>query len=623
MTLKNKYKLYFILIWVFLFSFLFDIKGQSIKSDKQNKYKTARLAEYAYNSKNYIAAIDLYKKLYEIDSAKVNISYKIAESYFIIRDYKNASVWFKNTYDLDKKLTIPSIEFKYAISLKMDGNYTEAINSFTNFLNTPNNKFDSYYTKQAKKEINNCKFALGALEAKPKVIVDHLDTNLNGINSDFAPVPFDSNKLIFSSLKPSANNKNLIKLYYAQKDSGGNYIYKGLVEEPFNKEDFHTANGSFSPDKKRFYFTRCESENNCKIYCSELTNDKWQEAVILQEVINYPEYSATQPNVVLSSKKQEILFFVSDRPNGYGGYDIWYSTIKNGNEYSQPKNLGEKINTTGDEITPFYDEKSKTLFFSSDQFINFGGFDIFRAKGFLSKWEAPVNVGFPLNSSVDDFNYVITSSVNENGGFLVSNRKGSVNDKNDEKCTCCDDIYRFKFITEPDSITKVIKDTVKIPMDTIANKPELADQTVKTDTILRDNFSNQKNIDENKTYTLKNIYFDFDKSTLLPESMDQLDSLAAILNDIPNAIIEISGYTDTINTQEYNLFLSQNRANSVVAYLTQKGIDKNRLIAKGYGKINPVAPNTNPDGSDNPVGRQLNRRIEFKIIGNVKDSERK
>ena len=538
MTLNKKYKLYSFLVLVFWCSILFDLSGQSTKSNKTNKYKTARLADYAFNSKNYYTAIDLYKTLYEIDSGNVNISYKIAESYFNIRYYKNAKIWYKETYDFDTKCTLPTTEFKYALTLKMNGNYKEAINSFTNFLNTSKYKPDSYYIKQAEQEVINCKFALKALNAFSKILVEHFDTNINGVNSDFAPVPYDSNKLFFSSLRPSIYN-DFIKLYYAEKNTDGSFIFKGLIEEPFNKEGFHAANGSFSPDKKRFYFTLCESENNCKIYSSVEVNGKWQDPVMLPELINYPEYTTTQPNIVESSRKQEILYFVSDRPGGYGETDIWYSTIRNGDEYSAPKNLGEKINTIGNEVTPFYDDKNKTLFFSSDKLLNFGGLDIFSSKGSLSKWDTPVNLGFPINSSVDDFNYFISSSNNEMEGYFVSNRQGSINDKNDENCTCCDDIYRF--ITKPE-IKEIenIKDTVIIPSDTIIDLPELVNKNDKIDTLLRTDFNNQKEIDKTKIYTLKNIYFDFDKASLLPQSMVELDKLAAILNDIPNSIIEIS-----------------------------------------------------------------------------------
>ncbi|MFH0867131.1 MAG: OmpA family protein [Bacteroidota bacterium] len=624
-----------LLLTVLLLVFSFYVAGQTSEEGKINIYKTTRLAEYAFKTENYYAAVNLYLQLHEAEPDNSEISYRLAESYYNLRDYINAGIWYDKTFLLDS-LALPLAKFKYASMLKMSGNYNDAITAFTQFYKTYNGINTSYYIKQAKKEIKDCKFALTAVENPLSVSIEHLDTNINGINSDFAPLPFENNKLLFSSIRlpdslAGKNEQQLVKLYYAKKSDGDNYIFMGLFDAAFNNGKMHTANGAFSEDKKRFYFTLCNTANNskiiCNIYVSEYKNTQWQGPVKLPDLINYPGYSTTQPNYTSNKKNQEVIYYASDRPGGNGGFDIWFTVIKNNNEYAPPKNLGNKINTSGNEITPFYDGNNKILYFSSDGLINLGGLDIFSSKGSLSRWEEPVNLGYPINSSADDFDYVLIEPDYQttDDGYFVSNRTGSIS--NNENGTCCDDIYRFRSIDSSGFITTgkefintsfsiiLLSDTVS--KETIINTIASTEQ----DTTRKDFITSDK-IEKKIIYSLKNIYFDFDKATLRPESATELDFLAAQLSQNPCSIIEISGYTDSKGDDEYNLILSQNRANSVVQYLIQKGINKKRLVAKGYGEANPVATNINIDGTDNPNGRQLNRRIEFKIIGELSDSEK-
>ncbi|MDD5571656.1 MAG: OmpA family protein [Bacteroidales bacterium] len=673
--IKNKI---YILIILFAFTFcFFNASAQLLsfhKSDKSNKYKTIRLADYAYNNSNYSAAVDMYLKIYETEPNKAYISYRIAESYYNLRKYSKAEIWYKETCFSDPN-AYPLAKFKYASMMKLNGNYKAAINAFSEFSKTYKGLDAQYYKKLAKKEIKDCEFALAASVDSSAVIIEHLDSNINSENSDFAPVPYNNDKLIFSSLRLGGSEKNntelppKTKLYLAEKNENGKYIFKEQFESTFNSEKAHTANGTFSADKKRFYFTRCKTDDNskttCNLYVSEFKNQKWQEPVKLPDVINYPGFSTTQPNISTNAKDstQEFLYFSSDKPGGSGGYDLWYSIITNENNYSEAVNPGTKINTPGNETTPFYDEKNKTLYFSSDGLKSIGGLDVFSSKGSLSKWKDAVNLGYPVNSSVDDFYYVLINSGTGRSkeGFFVSNR--AVSNNNNEENTCCDDIYKFRYLNTTEYVVagkifeqhsdskvpmnalitiSVITDTVSVlsndsvPADEeylLKLKPNtnyrlnvtedgyfdeqynINTTSLTTPDTIRVDFNLKKRPEQNKVYSLKNIYYEFDKATLSPESMQELDYLVSMLKKIPNAIVEISAYADSVGDDQYNLVLSQNRANSVVQYLVEKGINEKLLIPKGYGKANPIAPNTNIDGTDNPYGRQLNRRVEFRIIG--------
>jgi hypothetical protein len=153
----------------------------------------------------------------------------------------------------------------------------------------------------------------------------------------------------------------------------------------------HNGNGNFSPDKKKFYFTRCEQvtdsmKMHCDIYLSEFKGGQWSEPQRLDDKINYPGYTNTQP-AMGTSKQGDVLYWVSDRPNGDGGMDIWFSTIDKSGKFSNPQTVGRKINTAGDEATPFYDSKTGVLYFSSNGQIGMGGYDIFKTRGAQKKWE--------------------------------------------------------------------------------------------------------------------------------------------------------------------------------------------------------------------------------------------
>ncbi len=297
--------------------------------------------------------------------------------------------------------------------------------------------------------------------------------------------------------------------------------------------------------------------------------------------------------------------------------------------------------------------QTNTLYFSSDGHINIGGADVFKTKPANGSWSEPENLGMPINSSVDDMYY----SWNEKDGigFVVSNRPGGYGLKSE---TCCDDIYqlyRYRIflavkgkLVDPDS-GNVVKDQVVNLYD--ANTGALIksynskdgsyffdlnpDKSYKI-SVARDGYFtgtqlyntlgkdksdtasftvSMKKMVMNKAYSLSNIYYEYDKADLIPASKLVLDTLYDILKENPTITIELSAHTDSKGADKYNEELSQKRAEACTNYLVnEKGIAKDRIVAKGYGKTMPVAPNTNPDGSDNPEGRAKNRRTEFKIL---------
>ena len=397
----------------------------------------------------------------------------------------------------------------------------------------------------------------------------------------------------------------------------------------------------------------------CKIYECDQTAGEWSDPVALGQNINFQTFTSTQPCIGVT-RMGEVLFWVSDRPGGSGGLDIWYSVRGKDGSFTSAINAGRTINTPGNEITPFYDNRSGTLYFSSDGQVGIGGYDVFKIKGNPKKWDKEAtNLGYPLNSSVDDMYYVM----DDNGytGYLVSNRMGTTSLKG---ATCCDDIWRFEF---PKIVHYVIKGNVydqetHNPLPDVRvmffddKKLQVAQAISKKDTLF------SFNVIPNKTYFIKaakdgyltgtatitvtekdandtmnidlnlkkipvqairiyNIYYGFDSATLRSQSFPSLDTLVDLMKDNPAIVVEIGSHTDSKGKQNYNIKLSQARAQSVVDYMISKGVSADRVKAQGYGDTQPVAPNKLPNGKDNPEGRALNRRTEFKVIGEIPGRE--
>jgi outer membrane protein OmpA-like peptidoglycan-associated protein/tetratricopeptide (TPR) repeat protein len=630
-------------------------------------------------------AIEYYSRYYMLRMEKIEIAHRLAKLYKISRNYEKAKNYYLRIYMSDPRY-IESL-FYHAQMLKIQGDYDNALIYFERFKK-------EYRGRELKKlvvsEIQGCKDAKKLRGDSLKIDVLHMGNDINKAHIEASPILLDDNTLLYASIREDevvyydkTEKKPLSKFYYARK-RGGEWKWQGeYTKGPFNDPQMHTGNGAFSPDGKRFYFTKClnDWQNNihCDIWISKKEEGKWQPAE-MAAVINDPLFTNTQPTIGTESKKgKEIVYFVSDRPRGRGGKDIWYSVYdERRDRFAKPRNLGRKINTTGDEITPFYDLSSRSLYFSSNGWPGLGGVDIFFSKGELTKWDKkePENLKYPINTSYDDLNYY--QATNKVDAFFTSNRPGGAELHNP---TCCDDLYQVTYkdriiiqftgkvfeITEADKDVndKFSKDYInknllkeadisvyvkskefKTPqLETVVQTNEIGEYTLNIEpykeyeiTISKDGyFINKDEISTKKfdakkrkvekTYPLKaipkkpikieNIYYQYDKSDLTRKAQKAIDTtILLILRDMPDLVIEISAHTDSKGDDDYNLKLSQRRAESVVQYLITKGIDKKRLIAKGYGEAIPVAPNE-LNGKDNPEGRAKNRRTEFKVLGSL------
>lgn len=598
----------------------------------------------------------------------------LAKLYTTARDYKAAVEMYEQLYESNKDKD-PEIHFNYAMMLKRAGKYGKAEAMFTSFQKTyPNNKKTAAYYEIIDTELKGARFASSQPVDKNMVIV-HLDNTVNMAHVDFSPFPIDDSTLLYASLKSSdvfyeSDNVPKRRFYLARKVDEG--IYKELpFKYDFNDPEFDCGNGVFSDDGTMFIYTKCSKETStskayCKLYLSLLKGGKWQDSRELPAPLNGNDFTTSYPCFGIDSKKNTVLYFSSNRPNGKGGMDIWYSIYdsKKGG-FKAPKNCGKEINSTRDDITPYYNSSTKLFYFSSESHLGFGGLDIYRTEGEQKRWNKPKNMGMPLNSPADDL-YYIQRKDNESG-YLVSNREGGVTLENN---TCCDDIYEF-YLKKPVDIILIgtVTEEIDPKQPAVADAKgyvglylDIEDKLVLVQRMpLRENREFKFKLSANARYklivekegyfrasskistlgiinsdsiyvspTLKqipyapivvNIYYPFDKDYLTAPSKHIIDTtIFKIMVDNPEIIMEIGSHTDGLGTNEYNDALSQRRAESVVNYLTLKGIPQTRLTAKGYGKRVELAPNFNADGTDNPDGRAINRRTEFKVTGLIPGS---
>ena len=626
----------------------------------QHKSTLVKIAEIAYSDGNFYHSIDLYNEELKKNKSNAYALQQLGLCYQKIGDFTAANTCFKKLYASNDK-DCPLAEYYLAMSQKTLGEYAVAKEHFDNVKKTYKGNNQSYYTAKAKDESKICTIALSATE-RANVFINLLPPSVNKRYSELSPTVFN-NMLVFSALSsdtllsideeaPTPKSK----FYYIElNDSSASP--KLFLPQFFNEYKHDLVDIDFSTDAQRMYFTLCQKNSDGKeiaqIYGSAKEGVNWGKAVKMGDLINDPSglYTAIHPALGWDSKsKQDILYFSSDRPGGSGALDLWYAEIDAQFSVDGVYNMGRKFNSVENEITPFIDSQTGHLYFSSNGLDGLGGYDIFIASDKGKNFDKPKNMGKPYNSSYDDFYFRHSAKQN---GYFVSNRI------NVQKSNCCDDIFSFRkedkkhfnfsaikkvndsteqninsvsfvFFHDKDTVMAQYGKTYSLPTTDsitvlalkngyIQNYRSIALRSLKNDTSLL--VMEMEEIKLNQEYRLNNIFFDYDKATLTSACIGELERLRNFISENPDVLIEIAAHSDNKGAADYNLKLSQARAKSVVDYLVQKGIPQEQLVAKGYGMTVPIAFNTTPTGEDNPEGRQLNRRIVFKIIGPFKTEQ--
>jgi peptidoglycan-associated lipoprotein len=630
------------------------------------KRKTER-AYSAFTAGEFFDAIDQFKTAYSKTkksdkSARTEMVFMIAECYRLINDPKNAETWYKLA--VKSSYSKPEAQYWLAESMKKNGKHQLAIEEFKKY------KQIAPADAKADQEIRACELALEWMRNPEAYKVEELK-DLNSKESDFSPAygRDDFGMVYFTSSRDgTAGNKTHGATGQSYTDIFESRIDKKLkwstpVPVEVINTEFEEGTPSFSSDFKELYFTKCESgkreKKGCVIMYSQRNGDKWSDP----KNIGILSDSLVAAHPAISSDGL-TLYFVSDIAGGYGKKDIWKaSREKSGGAWSKPVNLGPDINTPGDELFPYVREDG-TLYFSSDGLIGMGGLDIFKAKPQPDGSWIVQNMKPPINSFADDFG--ITFENEKEKGIFSSTRKGKGNDE----------LYSFELPPLVFNITGLVKDEktgVAIKSSLVrliasdANNLQAETGTsgdfkfalkANVDYILLASKTGYLNGKEKETtkgqeksrefmvtiqltpidrpIELPNILYDFGKWDLRPESMVSLDKLVETLVDNDNITIELMSHTDSRDTEEYNLTLSQKRAQVVVQYLIDKGIEPERLLAKGYGESTPKVVdndivkqnpflkagitlteqyiNTLANDEQKEIAHQINRRTEFKVL---------
>ncbi|MGD0712141.1 MAG: OmpA family protein [Bacteroidales bacterium] len=445
----------------------------------------------------------------------------------------------------------------------------------------------------------------------------------------------------------------LERFMYSERGNDGEFDSGKEMPYPFNTNNDQGA-ATITLDNNTLYFVFCELINlnkaqyyNCDICESERKNGIWGEIKNLGPKVNRNDSWESQPSI---SSDGKTLYFISDRPGGYGGYDIYMSTKDSSGNWTLAQNLGTNINTSGNEKTPYIHTDDQTLYFSSTGWPGLGGYDIFYSKkGPDGKFGKPINIGYPINTPADDVGFTV--STDGHYGYFASNKYNGPGGW---------DIYSFELYkgARPAAahlVTGNIKDMVKnepasaklelknvttkkiteIPVDSSTGKYILAvlnqneyimtvkkddygytskyiskeDTTISTPLPLKVNVDfNIKPIAVGESYKLNDIHFAYGSAELTQDSKLIIYDFVQYLNDHPTMKVAIHGHTDNVSGADFNLKLSEDRAKSVYEDMIANGIDASRLSYKGFGLTKPVASN------DTEEGRAMNRRTEFVII---------
>ena len=643
---------YFTNIFLILFLFFFfepaTVICQEYSSDSKAAIRFFEEGRNYFNLRDYRKAESSFKKSINQDNEFTEAYLFLAGSYIHMRQTEKAIDAYRNALAIDPGV-FPAAYVHLAELEINTAQYAEAKENLLKFFS-----FDTGTERTIEKArylLACARFSIEAVKNPLPFNPVNLGENINTQYDDYWPsLSADQKTLTYTMLLPLDPNQpktfhNQQEDFYYSKAIRNDWTKGIVLPGRVNTLDNEGAQ-SLTVDGNAMYFARCPrlpGRGSCNIMYTEFADGQWNRPVSLGSPIN-TGHSETTPSI---SPDGQTLYFAGTRSGGEGGRDIWKSTrTKNG--WGRPVNLGDSINTPGDEIAPFIHHDNKTLYFSSNRHVGLGGFDLYKStKKDDGTWSTPVNLGYPINTNKDEERGIIITA-DGTKGFFASDRPGGFGGM---------DIYYFDV---PESIrptpTSYFEGTVfdAETRNRLRASVELFD--IETGKLIYSGNADKKgqflvtlpsesnyllNVSEEgylfysdhfamkqtpshtpyrkdipldplstgKSTILRNIFFAFDSDSLKNESEVELQLLVKLLENNPSLQLEIGGHTDNIGSREYNKTLSENRARSVVKYLIRKGIDPERLTYRGYGFDKPVADNETAEG------RAQNRRTEATISG--------
>ena len=608
----------------------------------QNKY--TQKADTKFNRLEFVSAIKEYKKVIEKGHGDTYVYAQLADCYYNIFSTEEAEEFYSKVLENSED---SRYMYRYSQMLKANGKYDQSNEWMEKFsAKVPEDNRAIAFRK-------NPTYINKILDKGQRFNIQNAE--FNSEFSDFGG-SFQGGQLYFTSARNISrknygwNDQPFLDIYSVTKNEDGTYAQAENIGSPVNSK-YHDADVSFSPDGKTVYFSR-ESffENSFEksksnklgvVHLFKATRDGLKWTKVEGFSINNSKYSLKNPSVSADGK---YLFYASDMPGGFGGFDLYRSEITN-EGLGTPENLGQKVNTEGQEMFPFISSNG-TLYFSSNGHLGMGGLDVFFTKQVDGKYIPVRNLGIPANSNGDDFAFTIDESKGE--GFVSSNRTGGKGS---------DDIYYVKALQpicdvlvtvtvdnadKDESISGALVSVTDVNGNVMSTKTTssegIAEFMISCDSssiieVVSEGYESAKiniavateeefpvsvslkpidDITEAGKVNLNSIYFDFDKSNITKQAAFELDKLVQLMKKYPKMGIAITSHTDKRGSASYNLKLSDRRAKTTAQYLISQGIESSRITAEGKGETEQII-----DCVKDPCTKQdyeKNRRSEFKII---------
>jgi outer membrane protein OmpA-like peptidoglycan-associated protein len=630
-----------------------------LKYPKVKPRKKKKIADQLMKEGSYYNAAEYYDDVLKEKPDNIKVMHDLAEINRVLKDYKSAEKYYRLEEDKDPKKW-PNDKYYLGQMQKMNGKYDDAKKTLQDYLKSELDKDEKSFKALAKIAIEGCDSSVAWLANPNKIKLEHQDA-INCVLNDMSPKVLSGGRILYSSQAQDTaqvitkNTKDYYAKIFTARKQGKDWVEITKLPFPPNDAKNHVANAILTDDEKTMYFTKCDESEivrmKCKIFVCTKNGAEWNNATEVKE-LNSPTYTTTEPAFGISSDGKPIMYFVSDR-GGKGGLDIFYAPMLDGGKFGPVKSAGNEVNTPGDDMTPYYDVKNKTLYYSTDGRPSLGGLDVYKISGTPDAWGVASNLGAPVNSQADDLYYALDANAKK--GFVVSNRVGTKTIRGE---TSADDIWsvavredvvlkgvfvlrgdpsqkpvvgidasmyhingaNFEFMSnqltsgDPFYFTLKRGQGYKINGNKDGLWPSVENINVKEDEE-RDTITQVFIIDPiiRKRVKIENIYFAFDRSNVIDFYKEKMDSVTSVMMQNPGYSVEVEGFTDSKGTDQYNMKLSQKRADEAASYLMSKGVAKERIVTKAMGKSQPIVPNEK-DGQDDPEGRAQNRRVEFKII---------
>lgn len=551
-------------------------------------------AQYQFLTEDYEAALKNYDRLLEMEPGNRNVQYLIGLCYLNIPGKKHESIPYFETaiQSMTKKYKDGSYREKEAPfealfylgrAHHLNFNFMDAIDYYVHY------KFevegdDFANLEYVDKQIEACELAEEMTSRPLQVKFTKMETGDGFIDNAFFGVRSADNTTMVCMTKTAAE-----KTIMMARNIDGTWTRPSTIHTQLgNYADCQISSLSF--DGQTLLLTRADPFNS-DLYISHFNGKRWSGMEALPRHINSAYYESSAS---LSDDGQK-LYFSSNKKGGYGALDIYVSELQEDEKWGKPYNMGPKLNTMYNENTPFVTDDGELLYFSSQGHTTIGGYDVFlTSRQPDGSWTLPKNLGYPINTPDDDLNYI--PDYGGRNAYFASAARG---DNGETGIYTMESIELGEpdFLASTDSYSALNREVT--PLESVlSEKSETEIHGVNTGEFL----------------VIKNIMFEFDNYLLDDGATQDVDRLCMIMEQFPELSVEVIGHADAMGKEDYNLELSRKRAMTVAEFLTTKGIAKNRFIAKGVGEQENIAINYNPDGSDNPSGRQLNRHVEVRLM---------